>query len=377
MVSDASSSEIDKLFRRQLGERLRGLRKRAGLTQKEIARLMGRRPETTRVQIARLEAGKNPNPRLCFLLDYLRSCRAGIEEVVDVLASYTSRKPVIEEAARQVVERMTRNLPKPIADKVNRYDVKTTVAGRFDARPVEEPDKRIRRSQKFAASLLQRRRLEEVLFFTIKQLGDEGSGTKRKYLADFGRKLWGILNRTRKKDRDKQPELLSQARSKLLAENVVSETALDKVAAAVIELHRRLEMTGKLDELPAVAELQPKPERAEDRLHREWLEKLQEHQVAREAAIAKVWEEVQREAVAAGVPAGEQVLYLGLVRQTCYIVDHSAPDSTERRALVEAEASRLVARHQPAELIRRLADLAITRYSEIKPGLPPDPRPSR
>ena len=382
MVSGPFSEDADGLFWRQLGERLRGLRRRAGLSQSEVARLMGRRPGGVRARIARLEAGKNPNPKLRLLLDYLRSCRASASEIAGVLDAYTSRKPVIEEQAKQAVDKMAHNLPPKTAAEVSSYDAKTTVARRFEDKPVEEPKKRIERSQKFAAALLQRRKLEEVLYFTIKQLGEDGTGVRRKHLADFGRKLWGILNRTRSRDRDKRPELLEQARTKLSEQRVVSDAALDAIVRRITELHHSMELTGRLDELPAVAELLPEsktpaaPEKAEKRLEREWLAKLHEYQSAREAAITKVWEGVRSEALAAKVPVEELKLYSGMVRQACYIADHSVPATAEREALITTELERLATLHQPPDLARRLLDLAVETYSRLKPGLPPDPRPA-
>jgi len=382
MVFGPFRTDAERSFWRELGDRLCGLRQRAGLTQRELARLLGQDTASGRVRIAWLETGKNPNPKLRLLLDYLRSCRANASEIADVLDAYTSRKPVIEEQAKQAVARMAHNLPPRIAAEVSSYDAKTAVARRFEDKPIEEPKKRIERSQKFAAALLKRRKLEEVLYFTIKQLGADGTGVRRKHLADFGRKLWGILNRTRSRDREKRPDLLNQARTKLSEQKVVSDAALDAIVSRITELHHSMELTGRLDELPAVAELLSEsetpaaPEKAEKRLEREWLAKLQEYQSAREAAIAKVWEEVRAEALAAKVPVEKLKLYSGMVREGCYIVDHSGPATREREALIKAGLERLAAHHQPPDTARQLLDLAVETYSRLKPGLPPDPRPA-
>jgi len=88
----------------RLGPRLRELRRRAGLTQAELARRIGLRSGNARWMV-RIENGRTGNPGLATVGRYLRACRAGFVDVLDVLDGYTRQAPVPEaRAARAIAE---------------------------------------------------------------------------------------------------------------------------------------------------------------------------------------------------------------------------------------------------------------------------------
>ena len=67
---------------RELGSRLRSLRKRASMTQAELAQLPGGGLE--QALVSRLEAGLHSNPTLSLVAGYLRACRATFSEIADI-----------------------------------------------------------------------------------------------------------------------------------------------------------------------------------------------------------------------------------------------------------------------------------------------------
>ncbi len=72
-------------FSPEPGTRLRGLRKRTGLTQRELALLMGRIPSRYQPQIARIERARTGFPTLAFVAD--RWCAKGLDrEVLPAIA---------------------------------------------------------------------------------------------------------------------------------------------------------------------------------------------------------------------------------------------------------------------------------------------------
>ena len=88
----------------RLGPRLRELRRRAGLTQEELARRMGMSSPNKKMMV-QIENGRTGNPGLASVARYLRACRAGFVDVLDVLDSYTRQAPVPEaRAARAIAE---------------------------------------------------------------------------------------------------------------------------------------------------------------------------------------------------------------------------------------------------------------------------------
>jgi transcriptional regulator with XRE-family HTH domain len=84
-------------FPKALGDRLRELRKRAGLTQQELASLAGREFRGNQALISRLELGKYRSPALRTVADYLRACRASFRDLGDILDGYTSQPCVVEQ----------------------------------------------------------------------------------------------------------------------------------------------------------------------------------------------------------------------------------------------------------------------------------------
>jgi len=88
----------------RLGPRLAALRRRAGLTQEELARRMGMSSPNKRMMV-RIENGRTGNPGLASVARYLRACRAGFVDVLDLLDGYTRQAPIPEaRAARAIAE---------------------------------------------------------------------------------------------------------------------------------------------------------------------------------------------------------------------------------------------------------------------------------
>jgi transcriptional regulator with XRE-family HTH domain len=103
------SKEMFK-FTAEMGLRLRGLRVAAGLTQQELAVLMGRQGKGNHQLVGKLELGKVPYPSFGFVADYLRACRASFVDIADLLDAYTSEPTVIEQRGYKRVRSLTRKL---------------------------------------------------------------------------------------------------------------------------------------------------------------------------------------------------------------------------------------------------------------------------
>ena len=78
----------------ELGQRLRSLRLRVQLTQKELAERVS--PGWARSLVAKLETGQYENPGLGLVADYLRACRASFSEIADLLDTYTAQPLPVE-----------------------------------------------------------------------------------------------------------------------------------------------------------------------------------------------------------------------------------------------------------------------------------------
>ena len=72
---------------RILGERMKQVRRRSGLSQMKLAKLIGFDPAHGYKYILRLEKGRVPNPTLRTVAAYIEACGAGWQSVADVLPS--------------------------------------------------------------------------------------------------------------------------------------------------------------------------------------------------------------------------------------------------------------------------------------------------
>jgi hypothetical protein len=66
------------------------LRLRAGLTQSGLAQAMGRTGKGGASIVSRMEKGTVPYPSFGLVADFLRGCRAGFKDLLDVLDLYTN-----------------------------------------------------------------------------------------------------------------------------------------------------------------------------------------------------------------------------------------------------------------------------------------------
>jgi transcriptional regulator with XRE-family HTH domain len=76
----------DAGFARELGLRLAALRRRTGLTQRELAERMGLSPAGGRVHLARLEKGRYRDPGLPLLIRYLHACDRSVAGFMNQMA---------------------------------------------------------------------------------------------------------------------------------------------------------------------------------------------------------------------------------------------------------------------------------------------------
>ena len=126
-------------FTPELGLRLRGFRVRVGLTQQKVAVAMGIQSKGNHKVVWRLERGKMKNPGIGLIADYLRACRAGFADILDILDSYTAKTTVIEIETQQILARVREHLPAKIERAVHNYDVGVVTRAEVRHEPVPEP----------------------------------------------------------------------------------------------------------------------------------------------------------------------------------------------------------------------------------------------
>jgi transcriptional regulator with XRE-family HTH domain len=237
----------------ELGRRLRELRIAAGLTQNQLAARMGRGGRKAGTLCVRLESGDTAHPTLGLIADYLRACRASFTGILDLLNEYTRRPPADEVAGLNLVRRLAANLPAKTSKRIVYYDAKTAVARRFDGDAALPAKERLRRAQKLAAGDAQYRRAEALLRGLWPRLEAPATLMNRQAASNYAHQLWALLSKTRRLS----PSARARRVAGLLIDTIeagdLPETDVRLVHAEVRELHRRWEMTGKLDALPQPA----------------------------------------------------------------------------------------------------------------------------
>ena len=180
-------------FTLEMGRRLRALRLRAGLTQQELAVLMGRQGKGNHYVVGGLERGTFENPTLGLVADYLRACRASFVDTADLLEAYTSKPTVLEQRGYKRVRSLAGKLPPEVWDAVRKYDDKTARS----RRKPEPEGRRLSRAEAYARSQDAQRRLDELVAEELSKAGIDSGSMVAFRLRLYARKLWGVLNRTK------------------------------------------------------------------------------------------------------------------------------------------------------------------------------------
>ena len=242
---------VDSLwFPTKLGLRLAELRRQRGLTQGQVAELMGRTGKGSKTIVCRLERGRFRSPSLRLLGDYLRACGAGFENVLGVLHEYTSRPSVPDEQEWVHVRQATQGLTPTVAGQVVKYDFKTTQARRRVGKLPERPELRVEHGLKLARNQELLRKLHDCVVRVIAERKLDAGGTLGEiHLQWHARKVWGILGRTRGKPAERE-RLLAEAVDRFVLHGAVRPEVVQTVDAAVLQFYERAEESVGADEMP-------------------------------------------------------------------------------------------------------------------------------
>jgi transcriptional regulator with XRE-family HTH domain len=373
-------------FGPELRARLRQLRKRRGLTLRTMAVLMDRQTPGAHAQLSRLERGKMPYPSFNFIVDYLRACGAGFEDLLDLLNPHTSRRPVLKERGDAAVAYLLRSLPKAEQRAMLRWERATTdrqvervAAGPGKKRPKAETDKaRVFRIVWSFIHANWNQVLEQKLYETMLKLKDDVSRSQRKTACDCARRFFSILTRYYQRESVRKSALERVERR--AKEDGFSTRVAVALLGAAIEAYRELLDTGRLDWEPSSEELikrqgrAPKVEKTEIRL---------EMDEARPAIVYSktlgLIRAVAFQAVAARLDALKldyyyvKRHYYAWVDRLIPIADEHGTDSPEWQAEVDATAPKL---HDEA-IAREAAVLVANTFDLWKAKLPPKPEAGR
>jgi transcriptional regulator with XRE-family HTH domain len=189
-------------FTSEMGVRLRELRLKAGVTQQELAMLMGRQGKGCAYLVSRFECGHVPYPSFGFVADYLRACRASFADIADLLNAYTFQPTVIEQRGYKRVRSLARKLSAKVAKAVERYDHGVT---KTRSKP-ESVRKRVAHAKAYAQAQEQQRELNRLVEAEISAAHLGSVSPEAVYIRVYARKLWRLLSRSGDERKLKQLE---------------------------------------------------------------------------------------------------------------------------------------------------------------------------
>ncbi len=218
-------------FTPEMGRRLRELRLREGMTQQELAVLMGRQGKGNHQLIGRVELGKARYPSLGFVADYLRACKASFNDIADLLNAYTSQPTVIEQRGYKRVRSLARKLSASVAKAVEKYDHGVT-----RSRQKPEPlAKRIGNARAYARAQEAQRRLNRLVEGELSAAGIKPASADAAWIRVYARKLYRLLSRSKdeQKLKPKLEELERWATEVGVAKLPVLTMLRDRITALV------------------------------------------------------------------------------------------------------------------------------------------------
>jgi transcriptional regulator with XRE-family HTH domain len=375
----------------ELGERLRGLRLKAGLTQMELARAMGRVGKKAGNLVGRIERGGERYPSLGLVADFLRGCRAGFKDILDLLDLYTELPTTRQQVFGRALEKVAASIPAKWQSQMTKYDQRIDIPKTAPEKtPVQaKPDlsERLERAKKLAAAARRRHLYGQFLKDVVGKAGPDVSLNDRTYLFNHGLQWFAILYATRKSRVATREKRLAASEARFAQASGLPLPEIRYVQDKVKERSGEMERKGDLDWLPALSLdeyesslLKPASGRElREEQRREFSRRIEEYEVARRAAVERVWQEVQPVLDEAGVPRERRTVYRRLVG-VCFTAATSfdAGSAGERKQLDEYILEPQWIRLGPdTALAQKLAVLMLARFRELAGSFPSDPRSKR
>ena len=375
-MADAPARTSDTFDRmKELGALLRELRREAGLKQSELAALMGRKGKGAHALISRMEKGACPDLAFRLVADYLRACRASISSIADIVNSYTAQPTVVEKQGTERVRQMVRSLPPVTAAKILNYDIQTESARARRKEKPEPVDERVERVRRMAGSWVKRQRVEDCLHAELNRMG--ALAARRFWLADYGRRVFKALEKSRGRDETRRKHLLNEVEETQVSREL-DDAGRREIRDAVSRLFEEMEASGALDWLPPAdealrMELLTKGRRVkgdEQLCREEQRQRFYAFQKARNDAVTAVQQAYAKES---GLGTDKAAYWNGAIVALVTIGIGTEPDSPERKNRVEQFITSGAVRSATPDQLRVLSQFVFAHLDPLRARIPPDP----
>jgi transcriptional regulator with XRE-family HTH domain len=235
------------LLPKEVGERLRLLRVRVGLSQEAVAVLLGLNPRTGKAQVSKMETGHyESGPGFVRLLDYLRACGAGIDSLLDILDRHTSQEPVSEARTSKAVLAAIVHMPERWQHRAFYYHVGLKHKARLRVPNVVATVLRVRRVVARGRAESWEQRLRRLFNDEFNALHLASSHTLAAHLRSYGRLVFAVLRRHRGTQSHWRRKALAGLDYWPLRYGLEPEP-FRRMKVAVMKLFEKLERAGALD----------------------------------------------------------------------------------------------------------------------------------
>lgn len=376
---------------RELSLRFVELRRKAGMTQLGAAEAMGRERSGKRF-VSRLEHGAVANASLCSVVEYLRAVRAGFGDLKDVLDRYTSlpipqpARKLAEaappprtqagSAALECVQRRAAALPEK---RELRPPAVTRAGSRIPRLP---PDLETVRVQRRAGYWVLRRAFEHYLHSELHAAGISPSSWVRRRMAQYGRKVFNALFRTRVPKEQKRPERLARLREWALKQHLPAPLA-EYMEFAVGLTFEDMRAHDELNWLPspvesyAIMALKPKRRVVTDAQMclDEWWDANNRYARAAQETYERAHKAATDVVAAVTCDATTAVHYRQAAMRAANIASYTAPGTPRRRQSVADFQTTDWPAGLDRNLLARALSAALDVWDSNRPNLPPPPGP--
>jgi hypothetical protein len=347
-----------------------------------MAVLMDRQSPGAHAQLSRLERGAMPYPSFNFIVDYLRGCGAGFEDLLDLLKPHTSQPPVLREKADAAVAELLKSLPKAEQRAMLRWEKATTE--KREERAAAEPAKKKPRVETTRQRVFRiiwsfihanwNEVFEQKLYEAMLELKDEVPRSERKCACNHARRFFGVHTRYYRQEARRQGALARVEKS--AEQHGFSTRVVARLRDAADQAYRELLGSGRLDWAPSEEEIikkrghAPRVEKAEIRLEID-----EARPVAESNKILALIEALAIQEVGGRLDDMKlahyhgQEYYFMWIRELVGIAYAHGTDSPEWKASVEKWAPKL----QFPDYAREAAKTVAATYNRWKVRLPPKP----
>jgi transcriptional regulator with XRE-family HTH domain len=378
-VNSSKAAQGRQELVQDLSRRLVALRQRAGMTQQEVADAMGKSRAGKRVA-RRLEHGSVDAASLLTVAEYLRAVRAGFRDLKDVLDRYTSLP--IPEPQRKLAEAAP--LPRVQTSGAWTWDTIPIPRRNWVMSRVTRPDEELRvlRIRRRAGYWVLRKVFEHFLHSELTAMGISPSSWFRRATAQYGRKVFNALYRTRGKKEAKRQERLASLRAWAERQSLVAPIPeyMEAAVGLVFEdmaAHDELDWMPPPDKAVAIMSVKPKHRVVTDAqmCYAEWYNAWSRYS---RAALA-IADRASKAALAVAESAHCDARMLGRYKQAAMragnIARTTLPDTPGRKQSVANWNATAWPAEMDRNLLGRTLAAALAVWDALLPTLPPPPGP--